>query len=729
MPATRREFLKLATLQGVALIVTIPQLSCRAGASGPPLTASQWIEIGSDGVVTLVLDKSEMGQGVSTSLPMIMAEELGAEYERVRVVQAKPGPQFTEMGTSGSGSVIDAWFTHRKAAAAARTMLVTAAATAWKVPPDECYTESGAVRHRGSRRRAPFGDLVAAARQLEVPKEPAFKAASEYRLLGTRVADPEIRAITTGAARYGIDVALPGMLYATIARSPEHGGRHGAFVPDRALAVPGVQRVLATENGIAVIARSTWAALKGREALEITWERGPHATFDTARSWEMLAAALRTKTKVARSSGNADAALRGSVRRLEAEYRWTWQAHAAIEPLTCVATVTAAGCEIWAGTQQPNNAQKLVAEALGMAPERVVVNVMRLGGGFGRRIASDYIVEAARLSQAVTAPVQVVWSREDDFRHDMYNPAQLNRLSAGLDATGIVTAWRHQVADFHLSMFGAYDPAFDPATDGSPWGGIDSPYTVENLSVDMALLESPVPTGAWRAVTYPAAVMARECFIDEIAHATGIDPVALRLSLIPSPGAITRGAITINNGDRLRHVLQLAADRAGWTRPLVLDAPGRRIGRGIACNIYHRGTVVAQVAEVSVGAAGDIRVHRIVSAVDCGQVINRAGVEKQFEGGIGWALSALFGPGVAFDRGRTVPGSFAEYPVLRFDQMPAAETHIVDSSIRPFGVGEQPVPAVVPAVLNAVFAATGVRVRALPLNAGPLAADGAAALR
>ena len=389
MPASRREFLKLATLQGVALVVTIPHISCRADASGPSLAANQWIEIGTDGVVTLVLDKSEMGQGVTTSLPMIMAEELGADFSRVRVVQAKPGPSFTEMGTSGSGSVIDAWFNHRGAAAAVRMMLVSAAATAWKVPPDECMTEAGEVLHRGSRRRSPFGRLVAAARLLEVPKTPVFKPASEYKLLGTRVVDPAIRDITTGRMRYGIDMQVEGMLYATIARSPEHGGRAGQVSPERALAVPGVQRVVTLDAGIAVVARSTWAAIKGREALDVSWQSGPHAAFSTARAWGMLESALQRDTKIARSSGNADATLSRAARRLSAEYRWPWQAHGAVEPLSCVARVADGGCEIWAGTQQPNGAQKRVAEALGLPEDRVVVNVMRLGGGFGRRIASD----------------------------------------------------------------------------------------------------------------------------------------------------------------------------------------------------------------------------------------------------------------------------------------------------------------------------------------------------
>ncbi len=708
---SRREFLK----QSAVLVVALPHLGCRSPSKGPALAANQWIEVAADGVVTLVLDKSEMGQGATTALPMIMAEELGAEWSRVRVTQAKPGPQFTEMGTSGSSSVTDAWYSHRLAAAAVRTMLVSAAASAWQVPAETCFTEAGEVRHRGSSRRARFGTLVEAARQLPVPKEPPFKNPTEYRLLGTRVAEPATAAIATGRTVFGIDMRVPGMQYAAIARSPAHGGTVRRFGSERATAVAGVTGVVAVASGVAVVAKTTWAAIKGREALEIEWNEGSNAGFDNESAWRMLEAAVRKGGKTARTAGNAERALAGAARRIEAEYRWPWQAHAAIEPLSAVADVRDGGCEIWAGMQNPNGAQARVAAALGIAADRVVINVMRLGGGFGRRIASDFIVEAALVSRAVNGPVQVVWTREDDFQHDMYNPAQISRLTAGLDQAGRPIAWRHRVADFHLSMFGAFNPANDPAADGDPWGGFDSPYSMPDLRVELALAESPVPTGAWRAVAYPAAVLARECFIDEIAHATGADPVALRLSLIPSPGTVTRRTGSYPNGDRLRAVLRLAAERARWGGPLPAVDAGRRAGRGIACNQYHQGTMVAQVAEVSVGTAGDIKVLRVVSAVDCGQVINRAGVEKQFEGGVAWALSALLGPGVRFERGRTVTSGFGDYPILGISQMPVVETHIVDSPIRPFGVGEPPVPAVAPAVLNAVFAATGVRLRNLPL--------------
>ncbi|MGE0440098.1 MAG: molybdopterin cofactor-binding domain-containing protein [Gemmatimonadales bacterium] len=713
MTTSRREFLQQA-VQGLALVVAVPALGCRTRPSGPPLTGGEWLEIAADGTVTLVLDKAEMGQGVSTALPMIMAEELGADWARVRVVPARPGPRFPEMGTAGSGSVVDAWYGHRVAAARAREMLIAAAAVRWTVPPGECFTENGFVRYRD--RRLAFAALVDAARQLPVPEAPRFKDPERYTLLGTRVPDPAAPAIVTGTIRYGFDHTVPGMLYAVIARSPTAGGRCVDFDGEGARAVAGVREVIEVPAGVAVVATSTWAALEGRKALSVRWADGPNARFDNAEGWRRLEGALARGGKIARRAGNAERALRRADRRFDAEFRWTWQAHAAIEPLSAVADVRDGRCEIWAGMQSPNGAQVRVAQALEIPAENVVVNVLRLGGGFGRRIANDFIVEAAQVSRAAGAPVKVLWSREDDYRHDMYNPAQLNRLSAGVDAAGRIVAWRHRVADFHLSMFGPFNPATDPAAEGDPWGGFDSPYDVADLEVELALSEAPVRTGAWRSVTYPAAVLARESFLDEIAHATGQDPVGIRLALIPSPGAVRRGDQDVPNGDRLRRVLQLAAERAGWGEPLPAAEPGRRVGRGIACNPYHRGTMVAQVAEVSVGAAGDIRVHRIVSVVDCGQVINRTGVEQQFEGGIGWALTALLGPGVRFNAGRTVGGGFGDYPILTIDRMPRVETHVVASTVRPFGLGEPPVPAVAPAVLNAVFQATGVRLRTLPLD-------------
>jgi len=347
------------------------------------------------------------------------------------------------------------------------------------------------------------------------------------------------------------------------------------------------------------------------------------------------------------------------------------------------------------------------------------VHLERMGGGFGRRFYADFVGEAVIVSRAVRAPVQVVWSREDDVRHDMFNSMQVSRITAGLDESGEVTGWRHRVADYHLSMFGAFDASADPAADGDPWGAYDTPYAFDDWEATLALREAPVATGAWRAVTYPAAVFARESFLDEVAHAAARDPLAMRLSLLERPDLVTlRNTPAMDNRARLAAVLRLAAERAGWGGATPPAADGRRWGRGIACNVYHRSTVVAQVAEVSVGTSGDIRVHRVVCAVDCGRVIDRAGLEAQFEGGVMWALSAALKTRITFQNGRAVQGNFNDVPVLRLREAPAVEVHVVPSALPPFGVGEMGVPAVAPAVANAIFAATGERLRRLPLRAG-----------
>jgi isoquinoline 1-oxidoreductase beta subunit len=619
------------------------------------------------------------------------------------------------MRTSGSGSVSGSWRPLRLAGAAAREMLVAAAAARWNVAPSTCTTENGAVVHRPTSRRLDFGALVEEAARLPVPVEPTLRDSAELRLLGTRVPRVDGHAITTGTATYGIDVKIPGMRYAAIARPPAHNGRIARWDGSRARAIRGVTDVVEIPAGIAVIASNTWAALQGRDALEVHAAPAAGATGDTAAFMRVLDQAMARGGKPAVRRGDVATALDRGTRRMTATYRAPFQGHAAMEPLNCVAHVRDGRCEIWVGTQAPNEAQSDVAKLLGIPPERVTIHVTLLGGGFGRRLGTDYVIEAVELSRKVGGPVQVVWSREDDLRHDMYQPGQLNRLTTSLDARGMPVAWRHEVADFNLTMFGDYDANFDPAADGDPWGAFDTPYGFPALDVTLALAPTPVPTGAWRSVTYPAAVMARESFIDEIAAATRRDPVELRLALLPSPGAEAVGQMTVNNGDRLRAVLRLAAEKSGWNVPLRRPNDGRRWGRGIAINAYHRQTMVAQVAEVSVGPQGDWRVHRVVCAVDCGQVINRSGLDAQFEGGVMWALSALRSE-ITFANGATVQGNYNDYPVVRMREAPKVEVHVVPSTLRPFGVGEQPVPAVGPAVANAIFAATGQRLRTMPLR-------------
>jgi isoquinoline 1-oxidoreductase subunit beta len=718
----RREFVKWGAFSGAVLLLGVSRGSAvvsfhTEAEKAKEFTPNQWLRIDAAGMVVVFAAHSEMGQGVRTSLPMIVAEELGADWSKVTVMHARPGPSFRDMRTSGSGSVSDSWTDLRHAAATARELLISAARLEWNAPDADCFTEGASVVNRATSQRLSFGALVERASRLPVPPTITMKPSSAYRLLGTRVTRVDAPLFTDGRAAFGLDARPHGVAVACVARPPQHGAVAGTMSDAAARAMPGVMKVVRVPTGIAVIADRTWNAMRARDALVIAWVEQPADELNTAAYRASLDAVVDHGKKSRREGSNVEAALENAATRLDATYHTPFQGHAAMEPLNCVADVRDGRCDIWVGTQAPNQAQEHVARLLGIPLDDVVINVTLLGGGFGRRLDIDYVLEAVEVSRAAQMPVQVVWTREDDMRHDRYHPAAVNRITAGLDASGKVIAWRQRAADYHLTMFGAYDPAYDPAADEIPWGGYDTPYVIPSLDVTLAVLESPVPSGAWRSVGYPATVLARECFLDEIAHATGRDPIALRLELIPSPGNINRSSGTRANGDRLRRVLQLAADRAGWGSPLAPTSDGRRWGRGIACNAYHGQTMVAQVAEVSVGREGDVRVHRVVCAVDCGRVINRSGLESQFESGVAWALSAVLKGSITFARGRTQQGNFNDFPVLRMNEMPAVEVHVVESALPPFGVGEPPVPAVAPAVLNAVFAATGTRLRELPITA------------
>lgn len=720
----RREFLRWGSYGGAALVLGLTAderiIAPPSPAGARRFTPSQWIAIDESGTVTIVVARSEMGQGVRTSIPMIVADELGAAWERIRVVQAWPGPDFTQMRTSGSGSVLLAWRGLRPIAAAAREMLVGAAAMAWGVDPATCVTQASGVTHQPTGRRMDFGALAARAASLPVPASPTLKPAGEYRLVGTRVGRTDGPAIVDGTATYGLDVRVPGMRFAAVARAPRLGGVVASVDERRARNLSGVLDIIRVPTGVAVIADRSWTALRARDALEIEWDNAQASADGTRESMRRLEAALERGKLARHDGGDVTGAIEAASRRIEHTYYTAFQAHAAMEPLNCIVHLEGDRCELWAGTQAANQVQEAVAQLLGVEQEQVIVNVPLLGGGFGRRLALDYVLEAVEVARAARVPVQVLWSREDDMRHGMYQPAQVSRLTAGLDAAGRPIAWRHRVADCQLSMYGPVNPDFRPADGRDPWGGFDTPYSIPALEVTLSRLESPVPSCPWRAVTYPGAVFARESFLDEIAHMTGQDPLELRLSLLPSPGTEQVGSRRLPNGDRLRQVLELVAERSGWRGPFARIRGDRRWGRGLACNAYHMQTMVAQVAEVSVGPTGDVRVHRVVCAVDCGQVVNLAGLEAQFEGGVIWALSAALKGEITFDQGRVAQSNFHDFPVIRMNEAPEVEVHVSASDLHAMGAGEQPVPAVAPAVANAIFAATGKRIRRLPIRAADL---------
>lgn len=646
----------------------------------------EWIAIAPDGTVVLTINHSEMGQGALTGLVMLVAEELEVEPDRVRTVFAPAAPVYRnplwgEQFTGGSSSIRGEWEPFRARAAAVRERLVAAAARRWQVKAAECRAESGAVIHLPSGRRAAYGTLAQAALAESAPRSIPLKPPGKFRLIGRSLPRREIPDMVTGRTRYGIDAVRPGMLVAVVARCPVFGGRLGRFDPAAALAVPGVRQVVTIGSGVAVAADDFWSAWRGREALAIEWDEDPHAALDLDAVYRELEGALsrRRATRIARRQGDVRRALHRAARRLEAVYLTPYLAHATLEPMNCLAEVRADGCDIWVGTQNQEDTQKVAAAITGLPREKVRVHTQFLGGGFGRRLETDFVAEAVELSKTLGVPVKVVWTRADDLQHDKYRPAGAARLEAGLDADGWPIAWRLRLAGPELVL-----------------EGVDVPYAIAHFREEHIEVPSPVPTGAWRSVGAGQNAFAIESFVDELAHAAGRDPFEYRRALLQGE-------------PRLRAVLEQAAARAGWGTAL---PPGR--GRGIA--LYRSfGSIVAQVAEVAC-ADNRIRVERVVCVIDCGVAVHPDAVCAQLEGAILQGLSAALHEEVRIERGRVTQSSFQDYPILTLAETPRIEIHIMESTEPPGGVGEPGVPPIAPAVANAVFAATGKRLRRLPLR-------------
>jgi isoquinoline 1-oxidoreductase subunit beta len=731
MKTSRREFLRISTAAGSAFVlsVQVPNLLAESGAA--EFAPNAYIRIGSDDSIRLWVTRSEMGQGVRTALPMMLADELDVDWTKIIVEQAAAAPRFKgiRLRTSGSGSAVGTWKSLRMAGAAAREMLTTAAAKQWNVDVAECKASGGAVMQAATGRKLTYGQLAARAATLPVPAAPVPKSKEQYRYLGRPMKRLDGAAIVTGRAVYGADVRPPGMLHAVMVRCPYMGGKLTSFDATDAMRIPGVRHVVPIKSGIAtgvaVAADNTWSAMKGSQALKVEWDPGPNKNFESEAFMRSMYAALdapATDGYFVRDDGDAESALKASARRISAEYEYPFQAHAPVETLNCTADVRANSCEIWAPTQTPDTAQAEVAKTLGMPLDSVRINVTLLGGAFGRRLFSDFIYEAVELSKTIGKPVQMLWTREDDMRHGYFQPPSVDRIIAGFDANGALVAWKHRSVGSDLSMFGLPTEESKKnrrryADDGSPWGTFDNPYAITNLFADYVPVNSCVPTGPWRAVEYPGRVFARECFVDEIAHAAGRDPVELRLALLPSR-SLQLGPSQISL-ERLARVVKLAAEKSNWGKPF--SQSDRLFGRGIACNVYDTDCFVAQVAEVSVSRAfDDIRVHRVVCAVDCGFPINPAGIEGQAESGITWGLSAALHGKTDFKDGGAVQRTYRDFRVVRMNEAPVVETHIVAGAETPGGFGETAVPPAAPAVANAVFAATGKRIRSLPITAEKL---------
>ena len=653
---SRREFLKASAIAGVGLVLGVYLPGCRRSPTPTPeptatpeptdwLEPNIYLKIDNNGIATITAFRSEMGQGVRTGIAMIVAEELDIDWSAVRIEQAPADPAYGGQVTGGSVSISRHYSILRQAGATARHMLIAAAAQEWEVEQESCHTENGWVIHPDSDRRLAYGELVETAATLPVPelRDVPLKDHEDFRIIGTRIGHWDAPQMLDGSAVYGIDVKVPNMLYATIARSPVFGGGVASFDATRSQAVPGVHSVVQVDSGVAVVADSTWAAIQGRKALEIAWDEGEHADLSSAD-------VRQTLVEQAPKPGEAAAT---DATRLDAAYDIPFLAHATMEPMNCVADVRAGSCEVWAPTQNPQEAKQRAVSITGLPADAVKVNVTLIGGGFGRRLEVDYVAEAVQVSQAVGAPVQVVWTREDDVQHDFYHPLSHHYVS----------------------------------------GGVDEP---KRPAIRSYAARTVIPTGAWRAVTNVPDAFVRECFLDELAAASGRDPYELRRELLPG---------------RARAVLELAATKADWGTPLPDGW-----GRGIAYHATWNVTYVAQVAEVSVAEDGTIRVHRVVCAVDCGTVINPDVVEAQMEGGIVFGLTAALKEGITVEDGRVQQSNFHDYPILRFDEMPAIEVTIVSSAADPSGIGEMGGPPIAPAVANAVFAATGKRIRRLPIR-------------
>ncbi len=708
----RRNFLLASAAVGGGLVLGfyVPFRGAEiAAAQDPPPTVqpNAWIRIDPAGLVTVLVAKAEMGQGVYTSMPMLIAEELEVDWNKIRVEAAPAAPVYkhTVFGiqvTGGSTSVASSWDQLRTVGASMRQMLIQAAANRWGVEASSCRAASGQVQHPASGRALGYGSLAEPAAQLPVPAQVALKEPKDFKLIGKSLPRLDTPEKINGSGRFGLDVHIPNMLIVLVARPPVFGGKVKSVNDQAAKKIPGVKAVAQVPTGIAVAATDFWSAQKGREALKIVWEDGEGAQLSTEGLRQQYAELAKSPGTVARQEGAPDQALADAAKQLTAIYEVPYLAHATMEPLNCVVELRGEECEIWTGTQFQGGDQNAVAAALGIKPEQVKINTMLLGGGFGRRANphSDFVVEAAQVAKALQKPVKVIWTREDDMRGGYYRPTWYSKLAAGLDSAGKPVAWQHRIVGQSIIAGTAFEGALvQNGIDGtSVEGAAELPYAIPNLLVDLHSPKNVVPVQWWRSVGHSHTAFVVESFIDELAAASAQDPYEFRRTLLAK---------------HPRHlgVLELVTKKAGWGQPL-----GSGRARGLAVHASF-GSWVAQVAEVSVDNSGQINVHRVVCAVDCGRVVNPDTVKAQMESGIIYGLSAaLFGE-ITLKEGRVEQSNFHDYPVVRLDESPDIEVHIVPSSEKPTGVGEPGTPPIAPAVANAVFTATGARLRRLPMIA------------
>ncbi|CAN5843216.1 xanthine dehydrogenase family protein molybdopterin-binding subunit [soil metagenome] len=724
-PVTRRDFLRVSAIAGGGILLAsyIDPLSASEVGSGAAADASlnAYIRLTPDGIVTIIAKNPEVGQGVKTMLPMLIAEELDVEWKNVRIQQGDLDTKnFQGQVAGGSTATPNNWLPMRRVGAAGRAMLVAAAAQTWNVPVAECETDKGVVYHRASKRSATYGDLASAAATIAPPDLATItlKDPKAFRIIGQPMRGVDTHRIVTGVPLYGIDVAVPGMLYATFVKCPVFGGKVARANLDAIKALPGVRHAFVVDGtanltglmpGVAIVADSWWQARTARTRLDVTWNEGPTAQQGSA-SFAAQAATIAKgpAQRSLRKEGDVDAALASASKKISGDYFYPFIAHASLEPQNCTAHWKPDGqLEIWAPSQNPAAGRGLIVQTLGIKDTDITIHITRSGGGFGRRLGNDYMVEAAAIAKVVGVPVKLLWTREDDIQHDFYRPAGFHYLSGGVDASGKVVAWRNHFVSFGDGQnFAA----------GANIGATEFPqHFVPNFTLEASLMPLGVPTGYLRAPGSNGIAFATQSFIDELAHVAGKDPLQFRLDLLAQPITEAGGAgpqAAPYDAARARGVLERVREVSGWGT----TALPRGTGMGVAFHFSHRG-YFAEVVKASVSRDGTLKVEKVWAAGDIGsEIINPLNAENQVQGSVQDGLAQALGQEITIDKGRTVQSSFADFPLIRFAQAVPVEVHFVKSAVAPTGLGEPALPPVPPALCNAIFAATGKRVRSLPLS-------------
>ena len=703
MTYNRREFLKVSSSASVGLMIGVAlpykERFIAAGIIRDSFEPNVWIKILPNNKINIVTAKSEMGQHIRTSIPMIIAEELEADWSHVNVVQADTHPdKYGSQSTGGSGSIRRSYIRLRKAGATGREMLTKAASIKWNVPHDECKAHMSKVIHTKSKRSLKFGELVSLAGTLDHPSDPKLKDEKDFTIIGESMLGLDTHSRVNGSAKFGLDIRLPNMLYATVLKCETFGGSVKSFNSKKAKRINGVKDVFEVEGGIAVVATNTWSAIKGQRALEVEWDHGDFYSWDSKKIKNMMKNTSQNNAIVAKEVGNTKN-IKNDL-SIESQYEVSFTSHAIMEPMNCVVHVNKNSAELWVPTQEPQAIQSAISENLNIDINKVKVNVTLMGGGFGRRFFYDgkFISDAVEIAKKVKKPVKLIWTREDDMKHDFYRPASMHKLKGALSSNNDLISWQHRIISPSISGQLWPENFKNGELDrGAVNGANNLPYEIPNILVDYVMTNTNVPVGWWRSVYNSQNAFANEVFIDELAHKAGIDALTFRMNML-------------NNSPRHKEVLRLATDKAGWGKPLPK-------GQGMGLAVHESfGSWSAQVATVTVSKDGNISVDKIVASVDCGTVINPNGVKAQIEGSIVYGLTSTLKGEITIEQGAVAQSNFHEFELLQIDEMPKLEVHIVPSKQPPGGAGEPGLPPVAPAVANAIFNASGKRVRKLPIK-------------